>query len=248
VESSKDGPIHEDFIPAIIDIMDKFAKFWVYPWPAGMRPVHFSYLKNGPVTYCSNSEYYVIGLNSPTWCYDQLAYQLGHELCHIWCDPRRTNWFVESCCEMMSQVLLNQLSESWVDETHFCNWNKQDGEHFKLYAMDTALKFRQEALGSDRSPTSTELISIKNALQLNPKDRSKGGIIAEALKPILMKKSDNLQALAFLGLASDLPPVSLTEQDSEFKIAFRFRNWEEAVPDNLKGLVKEIACKLGDSY
>lgn len=217
--------------------------------PAGTFPISV-FLQpggEGPITrITTDPNVYQIGLDLEVYRrpYNQLIFQLGHELCHVFADPRRSNWFVESCCEMMSQVILRRMSEAWkkvpipgpyVDKL-------SDARKIKKYAEDRILEATAEVFQTESLPDFAQLhewfITVKGSLQHDPKDRQRNIIIAEMLRPVFKKSATNWDALRFLGQASVYPPVSLTDLDTNS--GFEFARWLGAVPEHLKELVRRI--------
>jgi hypothetical protein len=69
---------------------------------------------NAPITYAHLlPNQYIIGITPTSLLYDQIAYQFAHELCHVYFDPRITNWLIESFCECMSLIILERLFRKW---------------------------------------------------------------------------------------------------------------------------------------
>lgn len=123
VELSDDPILVRDLKAVVDSAASEFNKVFPAAPPAGLRPIRIFYRAEGPITdSTSNVRYYQIGLTVNSRLYDQLTYQLGHELCHIFTDPRRTNWFVECCCELTSLVVLSQMSKAWALTPPFPNW------------------------------------------------------------------------------------------------------------------------------
>ncbi|SDT43878.1 hypothetical protein SAMN05216490_3482 [Mucilaginibacter mallensis] len=70
--------------------------------------------KVSPITYAHLlPDKYLIGITPKELLYDQIAYQFAHELCHVFIDPRVTNWLIESFCECMSLIILQRLFFQW---------------------------------------------------------------------------------------------------------------------------------------
>ena len=53
---------------------------------------------------------YAIGITPIEYYPIQIAYQFAHELCHVFIEPRLTNWLIESFCECMSLIILERIS------------------------------------------------------------------------------------------------------------------------------------------
>jgi len=217
VRLSDDSQLNRDLCVVARSATEEFSTLFSVPPPAGIRPVSILYQSQGPQTdSTSDTTQYQIYLSVTNRFYDQLVFQLGHELCHIFADPRRTNWFVESCCEMASLVLLCRMSKRWGNNPPFANW--------RSYAP----KFRENAQGRIREAKEAE----------DPDWRDKCVLNAEMLCPLFKESVENWNALCFLGQASTFPPVNLTDYKKHFD--FSFDKWLQAVPEYLKGVVGRI--------
>jgi len=225
----------------------KFTKLFSADPPAGVFQISVFLQPEGmdPITrITTDPNVYQIGLNLEGYTYEQLIFQLGHELCHVFADPRSTNWFVESCCEMMSQAMLHRMSEAWRKvpiQGPFVEKVKDEKE-FTNYANNrirdaTIAVFKSESL-PDQAHLRKWFITVKNSRQQNPCDRPRNVIIAEMLRPLFEESRANWDALRFLGQASASPPVNLTDLDMNSD--FKFDKWLEAVPEHLKDLVRRI--------
>lgn len=113
VNLSVDTVINKILEGYVISIINEFIRICpAYP-PAGVHNIDVYFRSAGPyvnIAPKSGIIYYCIGLQVNDDNYKELMYQLGHELCHIFTDPRRSNWFVESCCEMMARILLSKMA------------------------------------------------------------------------------------------------------------------------------------------
>jgi hypothetical protein len=223
--------------------VEEFDRIFPADPPAGERPIHVFYRPEGPITDSTkDTNVYRIGLTVRDRFYDQLAFQLGHELCHIIADPRRTNWFVESCCEMVSLVLLRRMSKVWACTPPFRNWVDY-APNFEEYAQNrireaTTKVFQSESL-PDQAQVHKWLASVSSSFRPCPLWRERNVLIAEMLRPVFEESADNWDALRFLAQASAYPPVSLTDLDTNS--GFEFGRWLRAVPEHLKELVRRIS-------
>jgi hypothetical protein len=249
VNLSDDPRLNRHLDTAVRLTVKKFTKRFSAGPPVGTFPIEVFLQPEGrdPITrITTDPNVYQIGLNLEVYKrpYAQLIFQLGHELCHIFSDPRSTNWFVESCCEMMSQVILRQMSKAWekvripgplIDKL-------SDEIKIKKYAENRIREATMEAFQSESLPDMARLhewfISIKGYLQQNPCDRPRNVIIAEMLRPLFEESKANWDALCFLGKSSSAPPVNLT--DLYMNSEFESDKWLEAVPDQLKDLIRRI--------
>lgn len=206
---------------------EEFTTLFTAPPPAGIRPVSILYLPEGPKTDSSEdiTRYQVyLSVNNPDY-YAQLVYQLAHELCHIFTDPRRTNWFVESCCAMASTVLLCRMSKLWSNNPPRADWSSHAPE-FQQYAQNV----------------------IRDARQAHQPTPRQGQVLnAQILCPLFEEPLESWNALCFLGQASTSPPVDLTDWNPH-ELGFTFDRWLQAVPPRLKGIVRRITNTPEDRW
>ena len=226
VRLSDDSHLNRDLSLVARSAAEEFSTLFSVPPLAGIRPVSIRSRSQGPprIDSTSDTTRYQVYLLVTNRFYDQLVLQLGHELCHIFADPRRTNWFVESCCEMASLVLLCRMSKLWGINPPFANW--------RSYAP----KFRENAQNRMRE--------AKEAKE--PDYRQKCVIVAEMLCPLFKESAESWDALCFLGQASASPPVSLIDLDLDSD--FSYDIWLQSVPEHLKGIVIRIGKTLKDRW
>ena len=225
VRLSDDSHLNRDLCVVARSATEEFSTLFSVSPPAGIRPVSILYRSHGPLTdSTSDTTRYQVYLSVKNRYCAQLVFQLGHELCHIFADPRRTNWFVESCCEMAALVLLRRMSKLWGNNPPLANW--------RSYAP----KFQEYAQNRIRQAREAE----------EPNDRQRYVIVAEMLSPLFEESAESWDALCFLGQASASPPVSLTDLDLDSDLSFH--RWLQAVPRNLKGIVVRIGKTLKDRW
>ena len=112
VRLSDDSNLNRDLCVVARSATEEFSTLFSVSPPAGIRPVTILYWSKHPlIDSTSDTTRYQVYLSVKNRHYAKLVFQLEHELCHIFADPRRTNWFVESCCEMASLVLLCRMSK-----------------------------------------------------------------------------------------------------------------------------------------
>jgi hypothetical protein len=230
------------------------SKLFKWSPPAGERPVHVYYYPDEPLTdSTSDTSVYKIRLNIVSARYDQMIFQFSHEMCHVYTDPRRSNWFIESCCELISQVMLDKMSEIWVqirfkpdiyrDERDKYRDKFLYAQKIRAYAKNHIQKKYQEAnlsINLIRLPEKLEwLRGVSTGLSTNPIDRPRNAVIATMMRPIFEKQTDGWDALQFLG-KSCMPPTTTDLKDLITNSGFSFDMWLGAVPDHLKGLVRDI--------
>jgi len=215
-----DSPLNRDLFLVVSSTTEEFTTLFSVPPPAGIRPITILYRAKGPlIDSTTDTTRYKIYLSVNTRHYARLVYQLGHELCHIFTDPRRANWFVESCCAMASTVLLYRMSNLWSNNPPWPNW--------RSYAP----KFQQYAQNIIGDAQDAEQPAPRQGQVLN----------AEILYPLFEESSDSWNALTYLGKASTSPPNDEDRTDwNKHEVGFSFDRWLQVVPHNLKRTVQTI--------
>lgn len=218
VSLSDDFHLNRDLCLVAHSAIEEFgSQFSVLP-PAGVRRVSILYRSQGPVTdSTSDTTRYRVYLSVKDRYYAKLVYQLGHELCHIFADPRRTNWFVESCCEMSALILLRRASRRWRKNPPYSSWSSYAPE-FERYAQN---RIRQANEAEE------------------PNDRQRNAIVAEMLCPLFEESAESWDTLCFLGRAFTPPPVDLADWNPNL-LDFSFDRWEQAVPECLRSVVARM--------
>lgn len=218
VRLSDDSNLNRYLCSAALSATEEFSTLFSVPPPTGVRPVSILYQLEGPqIDSITDTTRYQVYLSVKTPHYARLVYQLGHELCHIFADPRRKNWFVESCCEMASEVLLCRMSKLWSNNPPYPHW--------RSYAP----KFHQYAQNVIRDAKEADHPTPRQGQVLN----------AQILCPLFEESLQSWNTLYFLGQASTSPPKDLTDWNSD-EVGFSFDRWLQAVPHYLKGIVRRI--------
>lgn len=162
-----------------------------------------------------DSGFIFLAVNPNTW--DQLAYQLAHEMCHrvIPNDVvRNLRWLEESICELSSYYFLPQLSKYWRRKNVnlvYKQTNKPYYPAFEKYVKND----RKKAIELDLSsftvlPPSDELKSLIDDCEI----REKNAYIATSLFPIFNKYPRTWHAIPLLGALS--PDFSLEASLAEW--------------------------------
>jgi hypothetical protein len=236
------GKLHR----VVLATIKKFSKLFSMEPPTGFRPIRVLYQSEHPqIDATTDTEVYIIYLTVADFTPNQLIFQLGHELGHIFFDPRRTNWFVESCCQMMSQIILCRMYEVWPSTMRFLSDRVIYAPKIEAYGKEQIQRASDKIFGSKSLPEEAEIMkwftSVKDTLH-EPYWHFRNRIIGEILRPIFEESKSHLDALCFLGQASTSPPTDLMDYDE--KSGFEFDKWFESVPPHLKGLVNRLRVKL----
>jgi hypothetical protein len=216
VSLSDDSQVNRDLSLAVLSATEEFSTLFSLSPPAGIRPISILYGRPRTVSTPDTTRYKVYLLVTDH-DYRRLVYQLGHELCHIFTDPRRSNWFVESCCAMASTVLLCRMSKLWLNNPLRADWRSY-APRFQQYAQYV----------------------IQRARQADQPDHRQGQVLnAEILRPLFDQSLENWNALCFLGQASTCLPADLADYNDR-QVGFSFDRWLHAVPPHLRRIVQII--------
>lgn len=238
---SEDANINGDLLVVFNSVIKEFEKIFK-GCPLGERHIVIQYKKENPlIDAVTNVDKYLIFLTVNGREYNQFVYQLGHELGHIYFDPRRSNWFIESCCDLISLFILERLTDTWLKNPPFPNW-KDYALNFEKYAEKMETKSIEEVFNQKKLPNNKKLkkwlARERIFLKKEPENRNRNRIIGLMLKPLFERSLENWQILNFLGKATKNPPTSLKELD--VNTGFDFICWMKAVPKNNRKIIKEI--------
>ena len=220
--------------------------------PAGEYPVQVFHRpeEEGPITiidYSASPVVYRVGVTVWDLTYNQFLYQFGHETCHIFADPRRSNWFVESCCAMMSQVILSRMYKVWHTQRFLLD-RVFYAPKIKTYAEQRIQEACEEFFDRKCLPDQAELYqwltTVKDSLRQHPCHWRRNIIIAEVLRSLFEESKAHWDALRFLGRATSYPPAPDNLTDVNTNSDLRFDRWIDAVPRHLKNFVTRIHDKL----
>jgi hypothetical protein len=140
--------------------------------------------------------------------YSQLAYQFAHEMCHVYCNPRVSNWLIESLGEMCSLYFLEVLAKKWETDPPYPHW-KDYAPSFRKYReerIDSVLKQFRVA----RRAGNKDLIREKLAKSDAACQRELNTLIALELLTVFEKFAEAWPILAHFGGAVEKPPASQT--------------------------------------
>ena len=243
VQLSSDIGVNNDLTAVVRSVTDEFEIMCPGVPPAGLRPINVRLgASRDPLTdSTSDIKAYNILLTVNGRYYNQIAYQLAHELCHIYSDPRRSNWLTECFCELASLMLLDRMALAWNQAPPFPNW-REFAPTFSIYAQEYITSKIREIFNCEELPNKDELKkwlgTVAATLKNNACDRSRNTIIALMLRPVFEESSNYWKATRYMGQASVNPPVLLTEFNENTD--FEFIKWENAVPDELKSAVRRV--------
>lgn len=124
--------------------------------PPEDKPIVCYYRRQGPLTSVAEDLLsFRVGLAVDSRDYVRLVYQLGHELCHVMMDPRRSNGLIEVIAVGFSLQILDDMAERWRRKPPVRQWAE--------YAPQfTSYRERVENLALEKMPADVqELVKAK---------------------------------------------------------------------------------------
>ena len=118
-----------------------------------MKPFVVQEAPDGISRACLNglpAEYLINVTCLHTRLYDQLAFQIGHELGHFYINPHYSNWFIESVCTAISFLCLDALAVKWTTAPSFLQWQSY-APLFTEYRRNTVIEPLRSYGIADRS-------------------------------------------------------------------------------------------------
>ncbi len=224
-----DEGLRRDVTAVCRDVVEAAEKRVNKPPPLGIKPIIIQKAPDDTPRAVTNGlpREYIINLTclgSRDYC--RIAYQLGHELGHVYVDPQKDNWFIESVATAMSLVALSDMHAKWSHDPPFPSWRSW-ARHFPEYrehAVDEQLK----VLGLNSSET-----TLKRWLRSRgPKklgERPEQHACALIIASVLDKHPQSFGAITSLGAA--------TSRDGHTD----FRKWQSLVAPGERLLVVELA-------
>lgn len=188
---------------------------------------------------------YVVHLSARDKHWYQYAYQLAHELCHIYSnfDHKERNdkdkittinqWFEESLCEAASIFTLQRIAKSWEQSPPARNWVGY-AQVFASYA-DHLLAQAHRHLPSEQS-IAHWYEEHQASLRDNPYLRKKNELVATELLQIFKQDPHLLQAIIYLN----------RDKTSAGKNLYGYlTDWHRASPPKSKMLAGQIMVLFG---
>lgn len=217
ISLSNNASINNDILAVCTGITEHYKILIPSGPPLGFKPLHVIYNPSTPITFVDGlPNYYTIGLTTNERYYAQIAYQFAHELTHIYCDPRITNWFIEAICEMTSLYFLEYLASKWQTNPPYENW-KEYAERFNEYRRNRIEEVKNNLSISNSTEYQEKLESILMTIN-EPYNRDYNTIIALKIIDIFKKDKTSWTMLPFVGQATD-------------KILMNGQFYEDSVPD-----------------
>jgi hypothetical protein len=202
ISLNKDASICNDIKAVCVDISEHYKTLIPDGPPLGYKQLSIIYNPSMPMTFVNGlPTNYSIGLSENGRLYNQIAYQFAHELTHIYCDPRVTNWFIESVCEMASLYFLEYLANKWKTSPPYPMWQDYASK-FSDYGENRI----QEVLSSFKIANASDIdYQFKNitATISEPYNRNANTIIAIKLIDIFKNNINAWKILPLLGQCTD---------------------------------------------
>jgi len=173
----------------------------------------------------------------------QLAYQFGHEFCHVLTThtddsaskPRGKHpnmWLEESLCELAALFAMRKLATSWREEPP---WEECVGIAPRMWAYVANLIAKPEHSRNGKV-FGDWLSDNEPAMRLDSILRDRNFIVAMELLPLFEEKPSGWKSLAFLRLGKRTTGQTLSEHLSA---------WRSSVPAEMAAFVAEMAARLG---
>lgn len=202
----------------------------------GVPPTQIVFSENIEKPNCDrNSGFIFLAVNPNTW--NQLAYQLAHEMCHRVIPNEVTKnlrWLEESICELSSYYFLPQLSKYWRRKNVNLVYSKTNKPYYPAFE-EYVKNDRQKATAVDlpsfsSTPIPNELQSLIDDCEI----REKNAYIANSLLPIFDRRSNTWRAIPFLS--------NLKSNES---LETSLREWITLAPTEARAGLQRIALLFG---
>jgi hypothetical protein len=123
LDASFPEEVRGDLLVVAREVLEVVASRFGADPPAGRRPYVCFVRPEGPITDSTTDDRaYRIGLSIVDRSYARFVFQLGHELGHVYLDPRRTNGLLETLAVAVSLQALDDLAERWAYAPPHRNW------------------------------------------------------------------------------------------------------------------------------
>lgn len=146
--------------------------------------------------------YYRIYLTPTGTNYKKLVFQFAHELMHVYIDPRVTNWFIESICEMSSLYFLEYLGNKWKENPPYQHWGSyaKEFDNIKTLAI-------QETKNHYKVGSNTDILSLYNPViealnfeeEVEPADRHRNRVIACKMIEVFRHNEKTWHLISIIG-------------------------------------------------
>ncbi|MCF8219189.1 MAG: hypothetical protein K9I29_06045 [Bacteroidales bacterium] len=195
------------FIHVVLsEVSNKFRNLIPAGPPLGQKEVRV-YSGRKPQTNSDTSHgHYRIYLTPSGSNYRKFVFQFAHELMHIYIDPRITNWFIESICEMSSLYFLEYLGQKWKGNPPYPNWKSYAREfnNYKTLAIRETKDHYKGSFNSDILYLYDPIISQVNFQEeIEPNDRNRNRVIACKLIQIFRHNETAWHLIPLIGQSNN---------------------------------------------
>ncbi len=202
ISLNNNASINNDVRAVCQDITEHYKTLIPNGPPLGLKLIYVIHNPSTPITFVNGlPDYYTIGLTTNERFYAQIAYQFSHELTHIYCDPRITNWFIESICEMTSPYFLEYLSNKWASTPPFSHW-KEYSQKFEEYKQNRIKEVETNLKISTHGEFENKFQTVLKTID-KPYDRDSNTVIALRLLDIFKKNNNSWKLLPLIGQSAD---------------------------------------------
>lgn len=197
-----DLQLMSDLFRVSSDVTDHFEELVPHGPPLGRKPTRVIHYESNPIVFAKGlPSTYLIGITINNREYNRWVYQFAHELTHVYCDPRITNWFIESICEMTSLYFLGYLAKKWITEPPYPHWSDY-AVQFERYKDEHIEKLKERLHVSTDEQLNEKFHSFKRELK-TPYERDQNAVVALKLLEFFVKNGTAWTLLPLLGLATD---------------------------------------------
>ncbi len=206
---SQNNTLNNDIKAVCKDITEHYKILIPDGPPLGNNPLNVIYNSSSPITIVNGlPNNYIIGLNVDDRYYSQIVFQFAHELTHIYCDPRITNWFIESLCEMASLYFLEFMTDKWATDPPFPQW-KEYAPNFLDYKNNYIIEVKRN-LEITENTNLDEMLEDKLSILTGPTNRDVNTLIALYLLRIFKNNKNAWKLLPHIGQMTDKELVDNT--------------------------------------
>lgn len=202
ISLNNNASICNDIWAVCADVTEHYKSLVPQGTPLGAKPLYVVHNPSTPIAFVNGlPNYYSIGLTVNERLYNQIAYQFAHELTHIYCDPRITNWFIESLCEMASLYFLDYLADKWMTLPPFPNWTDY-APRFLEYKADRENEVKTSFGITDIDSLNNQFRTILTSIS-EPYNRNANTVIAIKLIDCFRDNKNFWKLLPIVGQATD---------------------------------------------
>jgi len=239
---------NESFSIVFNQIAEEFTRMIPEGPPLGYKPIVLvnDLLFEHRVYWPFNQDHYTIGLHIVEKNYGEAAYQFTHELTHLYCDPRITNWVIKTVAHTASLYILDVLTDMWEE-------NLPDGieEDIREVFRDYKVGLMREAVHKidlRQHQLSNKWIKKEvKKIHENPKSGNRiiYNVIAMEILPIFTEDPALWGIIPHLCKSSfSCQPEDLEDLNSIKEVIFDFSKLSELCPAHLEPSIDKIVNQI----